>query len=689
MGLKTAELVAFMSNELGWTLTLSNGGNLGKAGGIREVQIKFSAPNPINLITPHLLVEMRSLGYVEMNWAAGSPAEAAGQQLSNWLSSSWRSVSQWDWGGSEPFCSLKLNIGRNVNLKFRGTQGENNMGQKTSQLANAMASEILTGWEMVTCDSGNVGSTGSIREQQMIFRQRASNHITSATTLIVEFRQIGYVEISGPDTGGIYADIGDFLQNNWGCKTWDWGSKEPFCDLKFEGHPFCRRGGQGENNMGMLGIEFIDFMQQRGWSLLILNGGGLGKTGQIREMQLKFQSPDPARPPKPILFVELRQIGYVEICGADTAGVYQHLHTFLTQYLHCTPYQGEKLCAVKYHCPSFKRRGQQGENNMGMLTMRLCDFLTDHIGGWDLVACTSNNLGETGTIREQLCAFRHIGDARRPLPSLGGGDLSIEGSVEGISFPESWTLINRDDVLSGPVQQIGRASVAECELLQEFLDKTFQAKKTRDRVGELPERLQLVSAVVSEHLELYRRYHEARSAVLAALAGGPMEEAWQPRTRTSKISQQGGLSQVEAYLFHGTNPASALSILRKGFSVDLSGASVGMMFGAGVYLAEKSSKSDEYAKGDELNPDICALLVCRVVVGRCFVTTEPGDHAKHMSSGEVETVLGDREAAVGTYREFIAGSGDRVYPEFCVLYQRVFAQGVAPGAAYVADLVRE
>ena len=40
-------------------------------------------------------------------------------------------------------------------------------------------------------------------------------------------------------------------------------------------------------------------------------------------------------------------------------------------------------------------------------------------------------------------------------------------------------------------------------------------------------------------------------------------------------------------------------------------------------------------------------------------------------SGSYESVLGDREASVGTYREFIAFSEKQIYPEFLVLYRRL------------------
>ena len=41
-----------------------------------------------------------------------------------------------------------------------------------------------------------------------------------------------------------------------------------------------------------------------------------------------------------------------------------------------------------------------------------------------------------------------------------------------------------------------------------------------------------------------------------------------------------------------------------------------------------------------------------------------------MASGDYDAVLGDREASVGTYREFVVFSEDLIYPEYFILYTR-------------------
>merc|ERR1740117_1308585 len=58
-----------------------------------------------------------------------------------------------------------------------------------------------------------------------------------------------------------------------------------------------------------------------------------------------------------------------------------------------------------------------GESNFGRYTMRLCDFMVDHVGEWDLVVCNGNSIDSVYRInkddtisvtgREQQLVFRH------------------------------------------------------------------------------------------------------------------------------------------------------------------------------------------------------------------------------------------------------------------------------------------
>merc|ERR1719272_782877 len=66
MGLATMQLVDFMTRQLSWTLGVVNGGNVGPRGEIREQQIIFKAPHPMNFVAPHMMIELRSAGYIEV-----------------------------------------------------------------------------------------------------------------------------------------------------------------------------------------------------------------------------------------------------------------------------------------------------------------------------------------------------------------------------------------------------------------------------------------------------------------------------------------------------------------------------------------------------------------------------------------------------------------------------------------------
>jgi hypothetical protein len=134
----------------------------------------------------------------------------------------------------------------------------------------------------------------------------------------------------------------------------------------------------------------------------------------------------------------------------------------------------------------------------------------------------------------------------------------------------------------------------------------------------------------------------------------------------------------ELLLFHGTKPSSADLICSNGFKIDLAGSKSGTLYGNGVYFAEKSSKSDEYAEDDMdgTYSGLYAMLLCRVTCGKVFyndqVRPDPEDCRRQCvgPTAKYNCVLGDREKARGTYREFIIYDQAQAYPEFLIIYRR-------------------
>merc|ERR1719221_1243256 len=110
-------------------------------------------------------------------------------------------------------------------------------------------------------------------------------------------------------------------------------------------------------------------------------------------------------------------------------------------------------------------------------------------------------------------------------------------------------------------------------------------------------------------------------------------------------------SANEFLMFHGTKPEAADSIASEHF--DMAFACKTGLFGAGLYFAESSSKSDEYVKPDGRGR--FPIVICRVTLGRINYCpdkdpiTDPGREKLEFSctSGDYHSVLGDRKKSEG------------------------------------------
>eukprot|EP00933_Yihiella_yeosuensis_P036222 TRINITY_DN29962_c0_g1_i7.p2 TRINITY_DN29962_c0_g1~~TRINITY_DN29962_c0_g1_i7.p2 ORF type:complete len:115 (+),score=20.00 TRINITY_DN29962_c0_g1_i7:123-467(+) len=108
------------------------------------------------------------------------------------------------------------------------------------------------------------------------------------------------------------------------------------------------------------------------------------------------------------------------------------------------------------------------------------------------------------------------------------------------------------------------------------------------------------------------------------------------------------------------------------------GSGAGSLFGAGLYFAESCLKADEYTKSDE--NDFFPLILCRVTLGvlkycdtvriEDVLRQRPELEAAVKPGGGHHAVLGDREKARGTFREFVVFDNHQVYPEYIIWYER-------------------
>ncbi|XP_044194046.1 poly [ADP-ribose] polymerase tankyrase-2-like isoform X1 [Thunnus albacares] len=154
------------------------------------------------------------------------------------------------------------------------------------------------------------------------------------------------------------------------------------------------------------------------------------------------------------------------------------------------------------------------------------------------------------------------------------------------------------------------------------------------------------------------------------------KKLWERYThRRKEVSEENHNHSNERMLFHGSPFVNA--IIHKGF--DERHAYIGGMFGAGIYFAENSSKSNQYVygigggTGCPLHKDrscyICHrhLLFCRVTLGKSFLQFSAMKMA-HSPPGH-HSVTGRPSVNGLALAEYVIYRGEQAYPEYLITYQ--------------------
>ncbi|XP_007894914.1 poly [ADP-ribose] polymerase tankyrase-2 isoform X4 [Callorhinchus milii] len=151
---------------------------------------------------------------------------------------------------------------------------------------------------------------------------------------------------------------------------------------------------------------------------------------------------------------------------------------------------------------------------------------------------------------------------------------------------------------------------------------------------------------------------------------------WERYThRRKEVSEENHNHSNERMLFHGSPFVNA--IIHKGF--DERHAYIGGMFGAGIYFAENSSKSNQYVygigggTGCPLHKDrscyIChrQMVFCRVTLGKSFLQFSAMKMA-HAPPGH-HSVTGRPSVNGLALAEYVIYRGEQAYPEYMITYQ--------------------
>ncbi|XP_078144517.1 poly [ADP-ribose] polymerase tankyrase-1 [Centroberyx gerrardi] len=157
--------------------------------------------------------------------------------------------------------------------------------------------------------------------------------------------------------------------------------------------------------------------------------------------------------------------------------------------------------------------------------------------------------------------------------------------------------------------------------------------------------------------------------------------------RQKEIADENHNHHNERMLFHGSPFINA--IIHKGF--DERHAYIGGMFGAGIYFAENSSKSNQYVYGigggtgcpahKDRSCYVChrQMLFCRVTLGKSFLQFSAMKMA-HAPPGH-HSVIGRPSVNGLAYAEYVIYRGEQAYPEYLITYQIMKPESPATPAA--------
>lgn len=242
-----------------------------------------------------------------------------------------------------------------------------------------------------------------------------------------------------------------------------------------------------------------------------------------------------------------------------------------------------------------------------------------------------------------ISAFGHRHKLIKGIEKLLSGNAPIIWQPPPSTSSQSTVLvdINRDD--------------PEFNAVGEELQSTIREHRDQGHAGGIFIRYNISKIQKIRNVKLWERYSHRRR----------------------EVAEENHNQSNERMLFHGSPFINA--IVQKGF--DERHAYIGGMFGAGIYFAEHSSKSNQYiygiggGTGCPLHKDrscyIChrQLLLCRVTLGKSFLQFNAMKMA-HAPPGH-HSVVGRPSVGGLSFPEYVVYRGEQAYPEYLICYQIV------------------
>mmetsp|Transcript_90949 Transcript_90949/g.208291 ORF Transcript_90949/g.208291 Transcript_90949/m.208291 type:complete len:360 (-) Transcript_90949:290-1369(-) len=212
------------------------------------------------------------------------------------------------------------------------------------------------------------------------------------------------------------------------------------------------------------------------------------------------------------------------------------------------------------------------------------------------------------------------------------------------------------------------ATSSGLQYVEAMMQSTAKEIRTRDRSHHsgVPKHFQATGVVPIQFRQVARRFYGAAPSRPEAVPSfcEAMTRKW--ANRLLRANERPDLECGEELLWHGTSAEKSVSIIKFGFDQTKCQRS---RVGQAVFFAESITKADEYTDCDHK----IAWLV-RVRVNRPAVSTarDPGSEERSLRQRAQQStgcVLLDRQAAVGTFREWAMLDGSQTLPEFIVSYK--------------------
>lgn len=212
----------------------------------------------------------------------------------------------------------------------------------------------------------------------------------------------------------------------------------------------------------------------------------------------------------------------------------------------------------------------------------------------------------------------------------------------------------------------------------------------------VPTSYELIRAERNRNPPLWQTYATTRSAIKQEVLASKVPLEKQTPYSVIEIPEEEPLdpSVNEWRLMHGTNVNACKGICGSNFRLKLAGSGATWkdagaakgtpLYGYGVYLAESSTKADEYAEkitgGLPIDEGCYAMLVCRVVGGltRVVDTNEfdTDELRRDVLDGPYHSVFGDRVVKLGKpFREIVVHETNQIYPEYILYYKHLGVPG--------------